>query len=143
MESIVLDAREEGAKVQTGGKRIGNDGNFFEPIVLTDVPTDARSQHEEPFGPIATMIRFSDTDEVLTKANSLPFGLASYAFTHDAKAATKVSNTLDHGMVSINHFGIALPETPFGGIKESGYGSEGGIEGLNAYLQTKFVSHLS
>lgn len=143
MESIVLDAREEGAKVQTGGKRIGNDGNFFEPIVLTDVPTDARSLHEEPFGPIATMICFSDTVEVLTKANSLPFGLASYAFTHDAKAATKVSNTLDHGMVSINHFGIALPETPFGGIKDSGYGHEGGIEGLNAYLQTKFVSHLS
>ena len=143
MESIVLDAQEKGAKVQTGGKRIGNEGNFFEPTVLTDVPDNARILSEEPFGPIATMIRFSDTDEVLTKANSLPFGLASYAFTHDAKTATKVSNMLDHGMVSINHFGIALPETPFGGIKDSGYGHEGGIEGLNAYLQTKFVSHLS
>ncbi len=143
MESIVLDAQEKGAKVQTGGKRIGNEGNFFEPTVLTDVPDNARILHEEPFGPIATMIRFSDTDDVLTKANSLPFGLASYAFTHDAKTATKVSNTLDHGMVSINHFGIALPETPFGGIKDSGYGHEGGIEGLSAYLQTKFVSHLS
>ncbi|MDP2297064.1 MAG: NAD-dependent succinate-semialdehyde dehydrogenase [Pseudolabrys sp.] len=142
MESIVLDAQEKGAKVQTGGKRIGNEGNFFEPTVLTDVPDNARILHEEPFGPIATMIRFSDTDEVLTKANSLPFGLASYAFTHDAKTATKVSNTLDHGMVSINHFGIALPETPFGGIKDSGYGHEGGVEGLNAYLQTKFVSQL-
>jgi succinate-semialdehyde dehydrogenase/glutarate-semialdehyde dehydrogenase len=143
MESIVLDAQEKGAKIQTGGKRIGNEGNFFEPTVLTDVPDNARIMSEEPFGPIATMIRFSDTDEMLTKANSLPFGLASYAFTHDARTATKVSNTLDHGMVSINHFGIALPETPFGGIKDSGYGHEGGIEGLNAYLQTKFVSQLA
>ncbi len=142
MESIVLDAQEKGAKVQTGGKRIGNEGNFFEPTVLTDVPANARILHEEPFGPIATMIRFKDTDEVLTKANSLPFGLASYAFTHDSRIATKVSNELDQGMVSINHFGIALPETPFGGIKDSGYGHEGGIEGLNAYLQTKFVSQL-
>jgi succinate-semialdehyde dehydrogenase/glutarate-semialdehyde dehydrogenase len=143
MESIVLDAKEKGAKVQIGGNRIGNEGNFFEPTVLTDVPDNARILHEEPFGPIATMIRFNDADEMLTKANSLPFGLASYAFTHDAKIATKVSNTLDHGMVSINHFGIALPETPFGGIKDSGYGHEGGIEGLNAYLQTKFISHLA
>ena len=76
------------------------------------------------------------------KANSLPFGLASYAFTHDSRIATKVANGLDQGMVSINHFGIALPETPFGGIKDSGYGHEGGIEGLNAYLSTKFVSQL-
>jgi succinate-semialdehyde dehydrogenase/glutarate-semialdehyde dehydrogenase len=143
MESIVLDAQEKGAKVQTGGKRIGNEGNFFEPTVLTDVPANARILHEEPFGPIATMIRFKDTDEVLTKANSLPFGLASYAFTHDSRIATRVANELDQGMVSINHFGIALPETPFGGVKDSGYGHEGGIEGLNAYLQTKFVSHLS
>ena len=142
MEAIVLDAQEKGAKVQLGGNRIGNEGNFFEPTVLTDVPDNARILHEEPFGPIATMIRFKDTDEVLTKANSLPFGLASYAFTHDSRIATKVSNGLDQGMVSINHFGIALPETPFGGIKDSGYGHEGGIEGLNAYLQTKFVSQI-
>jgi succinate-semialdehyde dehydrogenase/glutarate-semialdehyde dehydrogenase len=142
MESIVLDAQEKGAKVQTGGKRIGNEGNFFEPTVLTDVPANARILHEEPFGPIATMIRFKDTDEVLTKANSLPFGLASYAFTHDSRIATRVANELDQGLVSLNHFGIALPETPFGGIKDSGYGHEGGIEGLNAYLQTKFVSQL-
>jgi succinate-semialdehyde dehydrogenase/glutarate-semialdehyde dehydrogenase len=98
--------------------------------------------HEEPFGPVAIMLRFKDTDDVLERANSLPFGLASYAFTRDAKTATKVSDVLDQGMVSINHFGIALPETPFGGIKDSGYGHEGGIEGLSAYLQTKFVSQL-
>ena len=142
MESILLDAQEKGAKAETGGKRIGNEGNFFEPTVLTNVPENPRIMHEEPFGPIAVMLRFKDTDDVLERANSLPFGLASYAFTKDAKTATKVADTLDHGMVSINHFGIALPETPFGGVKDSGYGHEGGIEGLNAYLQTKFVSHL-
>lgn len=142
MESILLDAQEKGAKVEIGGKRIGNEGNFFEPTVLTDVPENARIMREEPFGPVAVMLRFNDTDDVLARANSLPFGLASYAFTKDAKTATKVADALDHGMVSINHFGIALPETPFGGVKDSGYGHEGGIEGLNAYLQTKFVSHL-
>lgn len=142
MESILLDAQEKGAKAETGGKRIGNEGNFFEPTVLTNVPENARIMHEEPFGPIAVMLRFKETEDVLERANSLPFGLASYAFTKDAKTATRVSDALDHGMVSINHFGIALPETPFGGVKDSGYGHEGGIEGLNAYLQTKFVSHL-
>jgi len=142
MEGIVLDAQEKGAKAETGGERIGNAGNFFEPTVLTDVPEDARIMREEPFGPVAVMLRFKDTDDVLARANSLPFGLASYAFTKDARTATKVADGLDHGMVSINHFGIALPETPFGGIKDSGHGHEGGIEGLNAYLQTKFVSHL-
>ena len=143
MEGILLDAQEKGAKVETGGKRIGNAGNFFEPTVLTGVPDNARIMHEEPFGPVAVMLPFRDTDEVLQRANSLPFGLASYAFTRDANTAAKVSDTLDHGMVSINHFGIALPETPFGGVKDSGYGHEGGIEGLQAYLQTKFVSHLA
>jgi succinate-semialdehyde dehydrogenase/glutarate-semialdehyde dehydrogenase len=142
LESIVQDAREKGGKVETGGKRIGNEGNFFEPTVLTDVPETARIMREEPFGPVAVMLRFKDADEVLARANSLPFGLASYAFTKDARTATKIADGLDHGMVSINHFGIALPETPFGGVKDSGYGHEGGIEGLNAYLQTKFVSHL-
>jgi succinate-semialdehyde dehydrogenase/glutarate-semialdehyde dehydrogenase len=142
METTLLDAQEKGARIETGGKRIGNAGNFFEPTVLTNVPANARIMHEEPFGPIAVMLRFKDADEVLERANCLPFGLASYAFTKDAKTATKVSDGLDHGMVSINHFGIALPETPFGGVKDSGYGHEGGVEGLNAYLSTKFVSHL-
>lgn len=143
MERIIFDAQEKGATVATGGKRIGNAGNFFEPTVLTDVPENARILHEEPFGPVAVMMRFKDTDEMLAKANSLPFGLASYAFTRDAKTATKLSDSIAAGMLTINHFGIALPETPFGGIKDSGYGHEGGIEGLSAYLQTKFVSHLA
>lgn len=142
MEAIIADAQEKGGKVQTGGKRIGNQGNFFEPTVLTDVPETAKILNEEPFGPVAVMLRFKDTDEMLGRANRLPFGLASYAFTRDAKTATKVADALDAGMVSINHFGIALPETPFGGIKDSGFGHEGGIEGLSAYLQSKFISHL-
>ncbi len=142
MESIIQDAQEKGAKAATGGKRIGNQGNFFEPTVLTDVPANARIMTEEPFGPVAVMMRFKDTDKMLTEANSLPYGLASYAFTKDGKTAAKVADALDSGMVSINHFGIALPETPFGGIKDSGFGHEGGIEGLNAYLSAKFVSQL-
>src|SRR5215470_3561906 len=129
MESFVNDALEKGAKAEVGGKRIGNQGNFFEPTVLTDVPENARIMNEEPFGPVAVMLRFKETDDVLACANKLPFGLASYAFTKDAKVATKVADALDSGMVTINHFGIALPETPFGGVKDSGFGHEGGIEG--------------
>ncbi len=142
MQTLIQDAQEKGAKVQTGGKRIGNQGNFFEPTVLTDVPNSARIMNEEPFGPVAVMLRFKDTDEMLTEANRLPFGLASYIFTHNTKLATKAADALEAGMVSINHHGIALPETPFGGIKDSGFGHEGGIEGLSAYMQSKFVSHL-
>jgi succinate-semialdehyde dehydrogenase/glutarate-semialdehyde dehydrogenase len=128
--------------VQTGGKRIGNQGNFFEPTVLTDVPESARIMTEEPFGPVAVMLRFNDTDEMLGRANSLPFGLASYAFTKNSKTAAKVADALESGMVTINHFGLALPETPFGGVKDSGFGHEGGAEGLTVYMQSKFVSQL-
>jgi succinate-semialdehyde dehydrogenase/glutarate-semialdehyde dehydrogenase len=142
MEMFVADAEEKGAKVATGGKRIGNEGNFFEPTVLTDLPEDARVMTEEPFGPLALMLRFKDTDDVLARANALPFGLASYAFTKNGNTAARVADALESGMVTINHFGIALPETPFGGVKDSGFGHEGGIEGLQVYMQAKFVSHM-
>ncbi|MFZ4809002.1 MAG: NAD-dependent succinate-semialdehyde dehydrogenase [Hyphomicrobiaceae bacterium] len=142
METLIHDAQEKGAKVATGGKRIGNQGNFFEPTVLTDLPENARIMNEEPFGPVAVMLRFKDTDEVLARANKLPFGLASYAFTKNAHTATKVADALDQGMVSINHHGLALPETPFGGVKDSGFGHEGGIEGLQVFMVSKFVSHM-
>jgi succinate-semialdehyde dehydrogenase / glutarate-semialdehyde dehydrogenase len=142
IEAFVADAQDKGAKVTTGGKRIGNQGNFFQPTVLTDVPENARIMNEEPFGPVAVMLRFKETDDMLERANKLPFGLASYAFTKDAKTAAKVADALEAGMVTINHFGIALPETPFGGIKDSGFGHEGGAEGLTVYMQAKFVSHL-
>ena len=142
MESIIADVQEKGGKVATGGSRIGNQGNFFEPTVVTDVPKNARILSEEPFGPVAVMIRFKDTDEMIKEANSLPFGLASYAFTHDAKVAAKLTDNIDAGMLTINHQGLALPEMPFGGVKDSGYGHEGGTEGLQVYMVQKIVSQL-
>ncbi len=142
IESFVQDAQEKGAKVATGGKRIGNQGNFFEPTVLTDVPDTARIMNEEPFGPVAVMQRFKDTEEVLPRANRLAYGLASYAFTRNGKTAAQIADALDHGMVTINHHGLALPEVPFGGIKDSGFGYEGGTEGLLVYMTGKFVSYM-
>lgn len=140
METFIGDAVKHGAKVQTGGNRIGNKGNFFEPTVLTDVPKDARVMNEEPFGPLAVIAPFSDFDEVVAEANRLPYGLASYAYTNSARTATAIANAVEAGMMSINHHGLALPEVPFGGVKDSGYGSEGGSEAIEAYLVTKFVS---
>ncbi|SFV04382.1 succinate-semialdehyde dehydrogenase / glutarate-semialdehyde dehydrogenase [Methylobacterium sp. 174MFSha1.1] len=140
MEGFVADAEQKGARLRTGGKRIGNQGNFFEPTVFTDVPLDARIMNEEPFGPIAAIQRFSDDEEAFTEANRLPYGLAAYAYTRSAETATKLATRVESGMMSINHHGIALPETPFGGVKDSGYGSEGGSEAIEAYLNTKFVT---
>ena len=140
MESLIADATKHGGKVQTGGHRIGNKGNFFEPTVLTDVPLDARVQNEEPFGPMAIISRFKGFDDVVEEANRLPFGLASYAYTRSAKTANMIAAEVEAGMMSINHHGLGLPEIPFGGVKDSGYGSEGGLEALEAYLVTKTVS---
>jgi succinate-semialdehyde dehydrogenase/glutarate-semialdehyde dehydrogenase len=142
MEMFVGDAKSKGAKVAAGGERHGNAGYFFRPTVLTDVPGDARVLNEEPFGPVAPIMPFKTFDEVIERANALPFGLAAYAFTNSTKTATAVADAVESGMVGVNHLGISLPETPFGGIKESGYGHEGGIEGLEAYLNTKFVTQL-
>ncbi len=140
MEGFVADAVEKGATVRTGGKRIGNEGFFFEPTVLTDVPLSARIMNEEPFGPIAPISSFKNFDDVVAEANRLPYGLAAYAYTQSEKTATAIGAAVESGMVSINHHGLALPEVPFGGIKDSGYGSEGGTEAIEAYLNTKFVT---
>lgn len=140
METLIGDAVKRGAKLQTGGNRIGNKGNFFEPTVLTDVPKDSRVMNEEPFGPLAVILPFRDFDEVVAEANRLPYGLASYAYTRSARTATAIANAVEAGMMSINHHGLALPEVPFGGVKDSGYGSEGGSEAIESYLVTKFVS---
>jgi succinate-semialdehyde dehydrogenase/glutarate-semialdehyde dehydrogenase len=140
MEAFVADAVQKGATVRTGGKRIGNKGYFFEPTVLTDIAPEARVLHEEPFGPLALMIPFGTVDEALAEANRLPYGLASYAYTRSTATAARLGSGIEAGMVSINHHGLALTETPFGGVKDSGYGSEGGIEGMEPYLVTKFVS---
>ncbi len=142
IQELVADASDLGAEVVTGGKRIGQKGNFFEPTVLADTPAEARLLCEEPFGPVAPLMRFDDLDTVIRQANGLEYGLAAFAFTASLKTATELGNRLQSGMVSINHFGLALPETPFGGIKASGHGSEGGTEGLDAYLTTKFISQV-
>jgi succinate-semialdehyde dehydrogenase/glutarate-semialdehyde dehydrogenase len=140
MEGFVGDAVQHGAAVRTGGNRIGNKGNFFEPTVLTDVPKNARVMNEEPFGPLAVITPFKGFDDVVEEANRLPFGLAAYAYTRSAKTANAIAAAVESGMMSINHHGLALPEVPFGGVKDSGYGSEGGLEAIESYLVTKFVS---
>ncbi|MBD0414460.1 NAD-dependent succinate-semialdehyde dehydrogenase [Oryzicola mucosus] len=140
IEGLVADATKHGAKVQAGGRRIGNKGYFFEPTVLTDIPLEARVLNEEPFGPLALVSRFDDIEDLTKEANRLPFGLAAYAFTSSAKRATQVGTMVESGMITINHLGLALPEVPFGGIKDSGYGSEGGAEGIEPYLNVKFLT---
>ncbi len=139
--SLVADARERGAVVATGGSPIEGPGWFFEPTVLTDVPLDARVMIEEPFCPIAPVVPFSDLDQALELANSLPYGLAAYGFTRSSATANRLKYGLEAGILSINHCGGSVPEAPSGGIKESGYGKEGGAEGLHDYMITKRVSH--
>jgi len=143
MEAFIADAVQRGAKVHSGGKRIGNKGYFFEPTILTDVPLDALVMNEEPFGPLAIVAPFDGFDDAMAEANRLPYGLASYAYTRSASTAAGVAAAIEAGMLGINHHGLALPETPFGGVKDSGYGSEGGSEAIESYLVTKFVSHLT
>ena len=140
IDGFVKDAVQHGADLKTGGERIGNQGYFYKPTVLADVPTSARIMNEEPFGPIAPISRFKDLDEVMQEANRLEYGLAAYAFTADAARANAIADGLESGMVGVNSFNISMPETPFGGVKGSGYGREGGVEGLESYLTVKFVS---
>jgi succinate-semialdehyde dehydrogenase/glutarate-semialdehyde dehydrogenase len=140
IEGFVADAVENGAKVLTGGKRKGNKGYFFEPTVMTNVSNDARIMNEEPFGPLAPINSFSSIDEVVEESNRLNYGLAAYAYTNSAKTAQYLGQAIESGQVSINHHGLGLVDTPFGGVKDSGYGSEGGPEGLDAYMTTKLVS---
>ncbi len=141
VESLIGEAQQQGATVVTGGNRIGNTGNFLEPTVLTGVTREMRIMNEEPFGPVALVMPFGDLDEAIEEANRLPFGLSAYAFARSAKTVAALSNRVETGMLSINHLGLALPETPFGGVKDSGYGSEGGTEAIEAYLNSKFISH--
>ena len=143
IEGLIADARQHGATVETGGERIGNKGYFFEPTVMTNVPKTAKAMNEEPFGPLALVNTFTDFDEAIAEANRLEYGLASYAYTSSAKTATALGASIESGMISINHHGLALPETPFGGMKDSGYGWEGGAEAIDAYLATKFVTQAS
>ncbi|CAH1662442.1 MULTISPECIES: NAD-dependent succinate-semialdehyde dehydrogenase [unclassified Chelatococcus] len=142
VEELINDAVQNGATLVTGGKRVGNTGNFLEPTVLTDVTPSMRIMNEEPFGPVALFSRFAEFDALVPEVNRLPFGLAGYAFTRSSERMAAVSDVMETGMITINHLGLALPEVPFGGVKDSGYGSEGGIEAVEAYLNTKFVSQV-
>jgi succinate-semialdehyde dehydrogenase / glutarate-semialdehyde dehydrogenase len=141
MESLIGDCVQRGAKLCTGGSRIGNRGFFWEPTVLSDVPDDARIMNEEPFGPVAVINPFDDVADALVAANRLRFGLSAYAFTASAARARQISQGLKAGVVGLNTFAVTLTEIPFGGIDLSGDGREGGIEGLDSYMATKVIAH--
>jgi len=144
MDMFISDARSHGGKVDAGGSTVKVEGRangfYFAPTVLSDVPESARIMNEEPFGPVAIINPFSDFDSVIKAANRLPYGLAAYAFTRSSKRVNLLGEQLEAGMIGINSYQIAVPESPFGGIKESGHGSEEGIEGLEACLVTKFIT---
>ena len=142
MQRYVEDAQAKGGEVRTGGRRPEGAGYFFEPTVVTGLPDSALAMREETFGPVAPLVKFATLEEAVARANSLSFGLAAYGFTRSARTAAHLSRHLSAGMVGINHFAVSLAEAPFGGVNESGYGSEGGSEGLQAYLAPKFISHL-
>lgn len=142
MEELVADAVEKGARVLVGGEALSGEGYFFQPTVLADVPMDARVMHEEPFGPIAVLMPFDELADGLKEANRLPYGLSAYAFTTSARTAIDVADGLEAGMIGINQYRIVATELPFGGMKESGHGSEGGIEGIEHYLTHKFISQV-
>ena len=140
MKQLVANAQEKGAKLLLGGKTLGDAGNFYAPTVLADVPLDAEVFNQEPFGPVMAMRTFDKLDEAIAEANRLPYGLAAYAFTASLKHAHILSQQVETGMLWINQPAVASAEMPFGGVKDSGYGSEGGTEALDAYLIPKAVS---
>ena len=139
IEKFIGDAVAHGAKLRTGGERHGREGFFWQPTVLSEVPHNARIMNEEPFGPVAVMTPFNTFDEAVEHANRLPYGLAAYAFTESAKRALLIGDAIETGMVGINTVSMAAPDSPFGGVKESGHGSEDGPEGLQACLVTKAI----
>lgn len=140
MDAFVSDATRLGGRLLCGGARVDRPGSFYMPTVLEDVPVNARAQREEPFGPLALLDAYDTLQDAIERANALPYGLAAYAFTGDLRCAQKLQDELRAGMVGINHFGVSQPETPFGGIRDSGFGHESGLEGLLAYTDVKLVS---
>ena len=141
VRKLIEDAVSHGAKIALGGEPMPGKGFFYPPTVLTDVPADAALLSEEPFGPVAPIAAFDDLDQALEIANSLPYGLAAYAYTDSAATAEKLIAGFEAGILSVNHCGGSVPQAPSGGVKDSGYGREGGHEGLHGYLVTKRVSH--
>lgn len=138
IEALVEDAAAKGARVMAGGKR-GNQGFFFQPTLLADVPDNADIMNNEPFGPVAVAAPFSDLADAVSKANRLPYGLAAFAFTEGLRTANLLGDAVEAGMVGINTFAVSAADAPFGGVKDSGFGSEGGIEGMDSYLATKAI----
>lgn len=138
LQSLVADAEAKGARLVAGGSEL-DEGYFFNPTVLADVPLDAKAMMEEPFGPLALIRPFATEEDALVQANRLPFGLASFVFTENGRRINRVTDAIETGMVGVNQFAISTPDTPFGGIKESGFGSESGPEGLDGYLVTKAI----
>ena len=142
VDALVQDALERGATLLCGGERIGSSGFFYAPTVLADVPPAARVLHEEPFGPVACLSSYTDLEQALVLANALPFGLAGYVFTRDAARADYLSRELQCGAVAINHLTVSTTGIPFGGVKDSGFGREGGTEGVRSYTVAKTITHL-
>ena len=138
IEKLVNDAAAKGARVLAGGQR-GESGFFFQPTLLGDVPTNADIMNEEPFGPVAVSASFKTFDEAIEQANRLPFGLAAFAFTENGRRANLLGDAIESGMVGINTFAISTADAPFGGVKDSGFGSEGGKEGLETYQVVKAI----
>jgi succinate-semialdehyde dehydrogenase/glutarate-semialdehyde dehydrogenase len=136
---LVQDAVDAGARVAVGGSAVGDRGYFYAPTVLTDVPAGARLVTEEIFGPVAPVTTFGTDDEALRMANDTEYGLVAYAFTRDLDRALRVAEGLETGMVGINQGIVSNPAAPFGGVKHSGFGREGGAEGIEEYLETKYV----
>ncbi|NNM45528.1 NAD-dependent succinate-semialdehyde dehydrogenase [Knoellia koreensis] len=139
VSELVADATAKGATIVTGGNQVPGRGYFFEPTVITDVPMNARMMTEEIFGPVAPITTFRTEAEAIRKANSTEYGLASYVFTQDVGRVIRVSEGLEYGMVGINQGIISNPAAPFGGVKASGFGREGGFEGIEEYLETTYV----
>ena len=136
---LVADAVTRGATVVTGAEALPGPGSFYRPTVLTDVPPDSRLLHEEIFGPVAPVTTFTADEEALTSANASPYGLAAYAYTRDAERALRIAEHLDVGMLGLNQGLVSDPAAPFGGVKASGFGREGGAEGIEEYLRTTYV----
>ncbi|HEY4459095.1 MAG TPA: NAD-dependent succinate-semialdehyde dehydrogenase [Pseudonocardiaceae bacterium] len=140
VSGLVVDATDRGARVLLGGSAVGGAGHFFQPTVLTDVPTDADMRHAEIFGPVAPIAVFDTEDEAVNAANDTEYGLVSYVFTQDLNRALRISERLDTGMVGLNQGIVSNPAAPFGGVKQSGLGREGGRVGIEEFLETKYIA---
>jgi succinate-semialdehyde dehydrogenase/glutarate-semialdehyde dehydrogenase len=137
---LVDDASERGARLLLGGERVGERGYFYAPTVLAEVPDDARLLAEEIFGPVAPIATFSSDEQAIEAANRTEYGLVAYVYTRDLDRAFRVCEAIETGMVGLNQGVVSNPAAPFGGVKQSGFGREGGFEGISEYLETKYVA---